>query len=173
MIIGVPKEIKDNEARVGVTPAGAKALTEAGHTVLVETLAGAQSGFADAEYQSAGAEIVGEPGWVWGKSDLVVKAIHNERGYQTIRTRLANQFDVVQNEPEIEVVDVDLDGDRRLMLRHRVYSGILLNEKDTAAVLQNLAELWGYEVSLTEVAAQSDTVLKQHSVAPARGSAAA
>ena len=73
MIIGVPKEIKDNEARVGVTPAGAKALTEAGHTVLVETQAGAQSGFPDAEYQSAGAEIVGEPGWVWGKSDLVVK----------------------------------------------------------------------------------------------------
>jgi len=49
MIIGVPKEIKDNEARVGVTPAGVKALTEAGHTVLVETQAGAQSGFPDAE----------------------------------------------------------------------------------------------------------------------------
>ena len=73
MIIGVPKEIKDNEARVGVTPAGAKALTEAGHTVLVETQAGAQSGFPDEDYQSAGAEIVGEPGWVWGKADLVVK----------------------------------------------------------------------------------------------------
>jgi len=73
MIIGVPKEIKDNEARVGVTPAGAKALTEAGHTVLVETLAGAQSGFTDAEYQNAGAEIVGDAGYAWGKADLVVK----------------------------------------------------------------------------------------------------
>ena len=73
MIVGVPKEIKDNEARVGVTPAGAKALIEAGHTVLVQTQAGAQSGFPDAEYQNAGAEIVGEPGWVWGKSELVVK----------------------------------------------------------------------------------------------------
>ena len=73
MIIGVPREIKDNEARVGVTPAGVKALTEAGHTVLVETLAGAQSSFPDAEYQAAGAEIVGEAGNVWGKSDLVVK----------------------------------------------------------------------------------------------------
>ena len=41
MIIGVPKEIKDNEARVGVTPAGVKSLTEAGHKVLVETHAGA------------------------------------------------------------------------------------------------------------------------------------
>ncbi len=73
MIIGVPREIKDNEARVGVTPAGVKALSEAGHTVLVETLAGAQSGFPDAEYQQAGAEIVGEAGYVWGKSEMVVK----------------------------------------------------------------------------------------------------
>jgi alanine dehydrogenase len=73
MIIGVPKEIKDNEARVGVTPAGAKALTEAGHYVLVETKAGAESGFPDEEYQNAGAEIVGDAGHVWGKSDMVVK----------------------------------------------------------------------------------------------------
>ena len=73
MIIGVPREIKDNEARVGVTPAGVKALTEAGHFVMVETQAGAQSSFHDAEYQDAGAEIVGEAGYVWGKSDMVVK----------------------------------------------------------------------------------------------------
>jgi alanine dehydrogenase len=73
MIVGVPKEIKDNEARVGVTPAGVKALTEAGHKVLVETHAGALSGFPDSEYQNAGAEIVGDAGFVWGKSDMVVK----------------------------------------------------------------------------------------------------
>jgi alanine dehydrogenase len=73
MIVGVPREIKDNEARVGVTPAGAKALAEHGHTVLVETQAGAQSGFPDAEYQNAGAEIVGDAGYAWGKSDMVVK----------------------------------------------------------------------------------------------------
>jgi alanine dehydrogenase len=73
MIVGVPKEIKDNEARVGVTPAGVKALTEAGHKVLVENEAGALSSFPDEEYQSAGAEIVGDPGYVWGKSDMVVK----------------------------------------------------------------------------------------------------
>ena len=73
MIIGVPKEIKDNEARVGVTPAGVKALAEAGHYVLVETQAGAQSGFPDAEYQDAGAEIVGDAGLVWGKAEIVVK----------------------------------------------------------------------------------------------------
>jgi len=73
MIIGVPKEIKDNEARVGITPAGVKALSEAGHKVLVETQAGAQSGLGDEEYQNAGAEIVGDAGFVWGKAEMVVK----------------------------------------------------------------------------------------------------
>ena len=73
MIIGVPKEIKDNEARVGVTPAGVKELTAAGHHVLVETQAGLASGFPDDEYQNAGAEMVGDAGYVWGKSEMVVK----------------------------------------------------------------------------------------------------
>ena len=73
MIVGVPREIKDNESRVGVTPAGVKALTEAGHSVLVETNAGAQSGFPDAEYQNAGAEIVGDAGYAWGEAEMVVK----------------------------------------------------------------------------------------------------
>src|SRR5215831_19266827 len=73
MIIGVPREIKDNEARVGVTPAGVRALNEAGHKVLVETHAGELSGFTDADYQDAGAEIVGDAGHVWGKAETVVK----------------------------------------------------------------------------------------------------
>ncbi len=84
MIIGVPREIKDHEARVGVTPAGARALTEAGHVVLVETHAGAQSGFPDHEYQDAGAEIVGDAGHVWGKAEMVVKVkepVAAEYGY--------------------------------------------------------------------------------------------
>ncbi len=84
MIIGVPKEIKDNEARVGITPAGVKSLTELGHTVLVETQAGAESGFPDEEYQRAGAEIVGDAGYCWGKSAMVVKVkepIESEYAY--------------------------------------------------------------------------------------------
>jgi stage V sporulation protein R len=103
------------------------------------------------------------------KSDLAVRAIHNERGYRAVRTKLANQFDVVRNEPEIEVVDVDLDGDRRLMLQHRVYGGGLLSARDAGAVLQHLADLWGYDVMLAEVDAQSDAVLKQHSAHPTAG----
>ena len=53
MLIGVPKEIKDHEYRVGVTPAGAHVLVQHGHTVLVETQAGARVGIPDAEYQAA------------------------------------------------------------------------------------------------------------------------
>jgi alanine dehydrogenase len=73
MIVGVPKEVKDHESRVGVTPAGVKALVEAGHTVLVETNAGALSAFTDDEYQAAGAEIVGSAYDVWRLAEMVVK----------------------------------------------------------------------------------------------------
>jgi alanine dehydrogenase len=73
MIIGVPKEVKDHESRVGITPAGAKALTDAGHKVLVEHNAGALSSFPDDEYQAVGAEIVGDAYNVWRSADMVVK----------------------------------------------------------------------------------------------------
>jgi len=73
MVIGVPKEVKDHESRVGVTPAGVKALVESGHKVLVETHAGTLSAFTDDEYQAAGAEIVGSAYDVWRLSGMVVK----------------------------------------------------------------------------------------------------
>jgi alanine dehydrogenase len=73
MIIGVPKEVKDHESRVGITPAGVKALVEAGHKVLVEKDAGALSSFPDDEYQAVGAEIVGEAYNVWKTADMIVK----------------------------------------------------------------------------------------------------
>ncbi|HUH62576.1 MAG TPA: hypothetical protein VLZ50_06245, partial [Terracidiphilus sp.] len=73
MNIGVPREIKDHESRVGVTPAGVKALAEAGHKVRVEAHAGTQSSFTDEEYKHAGAEIVDEAADVWAGSEIVVK----------------------------------------------------------------------------------------------------
>lgn len=73
MLIGVPKEIKSNENRVAVTPAGVQALTAAGHRVLVETNAGAGSGFADEEYIRAGASIVSEHAAVFSEAEMVVK----------------------------------------------------------------------------------------------------
>src|SRR3954467_9167135 len=73
MIIGVPKEIKDHETRVGLVPSGVTALREAGHEVLVETHAGEGSSITDREYMQAGAHIIEDQGEVWSKSDLVVK----------------------------------------------------------------------------------------------------
>ncbi|HZH03966.1 MAG TPA: alanine dehydrogenase, partial [Myxococcaceae bacterium] len=73
MIIGVPKEVKTREYRVGMVPSGASALVAAGHTVLVEKDAGAGSGIADAEYQRLGAEIVSGADEVWRRSEMVVK----------------------------------------------------------------------------------------------------
>ena len=58
MIIGVPKEIKNNEYRVAIVPSAALELTRRGHTVLLETGAGARAGFPDAEYADAGAILV-------------------------------------------------------------------------------------------------------------------
>ncbi|HEX8748055.1 MAG TPA: alanine dehydrogenase [Pyrinomonadaceae bacterium] len=73
MIVGLPKEIKDNEYRVGLTPAGVRALTDAGHRVVVERNAGEGSGFDDALYVTAGAQILETADEVWGEGDMIVK----------------------------------------------------------------------------------------------------
>ncbi len=73
MIIGVPREIKDHETRVGLVPSGVAALLEQGHTVLVETQAGAGSSIPDAEYAEAGGTILESAAGVWGRAELVVK----------------------------------------------------------------------------------------------------
>lgn len=72
MVVGVPREIKTGEQRVSLTPSGARALTEAGHRVLVETGAGLGSGIRDEEYAAAGVTR-GDAGRVWGEAELVLK----------------------------------------------------------------------------------------------------
>ena len=73
MIVGVPRETKRDEYRVGLLPVGAEELVRAGHTVLVERSAGAGSGLPDEAYAAAGATLVDGPADVFGKADLVVK----------------------------------------------------------------------------------------------------
>ncbi len=73
MKIGLPKEIKDNEYRVGLTPAGVRAFTDAGHKVFVEKSAGEGSGFEDALYVKAGASILETADEVWAAGDMIVK----------------------------------------------------------------------------------------------------
>ena len=73
MIIGVPKEIKEQEQRVGLLPSGTNELTKHGHSVLVETNAGLGSGYSDQDYVKAGAEIVEQAKDVFARSDMIVK----------------------------------------------------------------------------------------------------
>ncbi|MBY0148870.1 alanine dehydrogenase [Neobacillus niacini] len=73
MIIGVVKEIKNNENRVALTPAGVVSFVQAGHKVVVEKAAGIGSGFADADYTQAGAEIIELATDVWNQSEMIMK----------------------------------------------------------------------------------------------------
>jgi len=73
MKIGVPKEIKDHETRVGLAPGGAVALRQAGHEVLVQAGAGSGCSIPDEDYEKAGAVILPDAAAVWGGADLVVK----------------------------------------------------------------------------------------------------
>lgn len=73
MKIGIPKEIKNNESRVALTPSGAKTLVQHGHTVMVETHAGENSGFTDLQYIKAGAEIIPTAAEVYAAAEMIMK----------------------------------------------------------------------------------------------------
>jgi alanine dehydrogenase len=73
MIIGVPKEIKSNENRVALTPAGAMEFTRRGHTVYVQSTAGVGSGFEDKDYMDAGAKMLDTADEVWAKAEMIMK----------------------------------------------------------------------------------------------------
>jgi len=104
MLIGVPKEIKDHEYRVGLTPAGVHALVEHGHPVVVETGAGARVGFTDSEYVSAGAKIAQRAADCWA-AELVVKVKElQEPEYSSLR-RGQILFAYLHLAPEPQLLD--------------------------------------------------------------------
>ena len=73
MLLGVPKEIKDNEYRVGLVPSTVRELTDKGHQVMVETGAGIGAGLPDADYRAAGADVVANADAVFDSAELIVK----------------------------------------------------------------------------------------------------
>ena len=89
MLIGLPKEIKDNENRVGMTPGAVKALTRRGHRVLVQSGAGEGSSLADEEYLSAGAEIVPYAEDAWA-AQMVVK----------VKEPIASEYQYLRSGPD-------------------------------------------------------------------------
>ena len=86
MIVGVPKEIKNNENRVGLTPSGVAALVQAGHQVIVQGSAGLGSGLTDEEYRKAGAEILPKAKDVWAGADMIIK----------VKEPLAQEYDLLR-----------------------------------------------------------------------------
>jgi spore cortex formation protein SpoVR/YcgB (stage V sporulation) len=97
---------------------------------------------------------------------LRVAEIHNERGYRDLRRGLALEYEVGRHTPDIQIVDVDLEGGRKLVLHHRVIAGRLLDVMDAALALRHLVALWGYEVVIEEVDAATNEVLKAHMASP-------
>src|SRR5207253_7025205 len=73
MIVGVPKEIKQDEYRVAMLPVGVEELVRRGHKVLIEAGAGTGSGLPDSDYSQAGAELIEGPGAIFSRADMIVK----------------------------------------------------------------------------------------------------
>jgi stage V sporulation protein R len=98
------------------------------------------------------------------ESHYEVASIHNERGYETIRTALARNYDLGAKRPDVQIVDVDLLGERHLHLEHKVTNDVLLDEATCDATLRHIRTLWGYKVSLTGVDAETGTTVYERSI---------
>jgi stage V sporulation protein R len=88
---------------------------------------------------------------VAGNDHATVDGIHDERGYENVRKALARSCDISAVEPDIQIVDVDLRGDRTLVLRHAVREGVPLAERSRDEVVAYARLLWGYDVRLESV----------------------
>jgi alanine dehydrogenase len=114
MIIGVPKEIKDHEFRVGMTPVGARELIKTGHQVLIEAGAGAGSGFEDANYKEAGAELISDKALLFDRAEMIVK----------VKEPLPPEYSLFHS-GQILFTYLHLAADRALtkaLLEHQVYA---------------------------------------------------
>ena len=98
-------------------------------------------------------------------SHYTVSAIHDERGYDNVRRSIARNYDLGMMEPNIQIVDLDLKGDRKLCLQHNMRDGIPLAEKSRDEVIRHIRRLWGYDVVLKGVDNQSGETLYETSTA--------
>jgi len=103
---------------------------------------------------------------VEGQSELEVAAIHDDAGYRRVRETLSRQYDLSAREPNIQVWNVNLRGDRALTLRHFQHNGRPLHDTATE-VLKHAARLWGFGVHLESANTQGDVTRRWHVPAPA------
>ena len=94
---------------------------------------------------------------------MLVSAIHDEDGYRALRQLLSQQYDLGTREPNIQVWNVNLRGDRCLTLRHTQYQGRPLAD-DAQEVLKHAARLWGFGVQLETVSGDGEAPLLLQSV---------
>jgi stage V sporulation protein R len=94
------------------------------------------------------------------ESEYEVASIHNERGYEAIRSSLAASYDIASR-PDVQVVDADMMGDRHLRLNHTVTEGRLLEDETRDLVLTHIRRLWGYDVSLADIDAETGETLDE------------
>ena len=95
------------------------------------------------------------------ENHFTVDGIHNEQGYIKVRDALARSHEVAANDPDIQIVDVNLLGDRELVLRHSVKNGIPLAERTRDEVLAYIRQLWGYGVRLETVDDETGEPIKK------------
>src|SRR5665811_2099411 len=101
MLIGTPKETKDNEFRVGLTPGTVAELTHHGHAVIIEKSAGIGSGLADDEYRKACAEIVDTPQEIFARAEMVVKVKEPQNGERKMLRRDQILFTYLHLAPDL------------------------------------------------------------------------
>ena len=114
MIVGVPTEIKADERRVSLTPAGVAAFISHGHRVVVQRGAGVGSGFSDKDYRDAGATIAEGAGAVWKRADFILKVKEPQAGeYRFFRPGLIIfTYLHLAADPQPRARDVEAPGDR-------------------------------------------------------------
>ncbi len=88
-----------------------------------------------------------------------VDAIHDEAGYRQVRADLAASYDITLCEPDIQIVDVDLRGNRELVLRQTVRDGVVVEETECAEIIKHIGLLWGYDVRLEGVSAEDENCI--------------
>ena len=99
------------------------------------------------------------------EAELEVSAIHDDSGYQALRESLSRQYDIGSREPDIQVWNVNMRGDRALTLRHTQRNNLPLHD-DAEEVLKHVARLWGFDVHLESVDAQGHITRSWKAAAP-------
>ena len=102
----------------------------------------------------------------WKVPVAEIKAIHDHQGYKRVRRGLARHYEVSAQDPDLQIIEADLNGGRRLVISHHVRDGIVLDKEQCERTMYHLARLWGYRVRLIEVEDEGGKVLKEHEVLP-------